>query len=48
MMAIEDEVVPEGSEHSVPRANIAKYMLHCLTNNLWEKKLVAVSVSKKK
>ena len=48
MMTIKDEVIPEGSEHSVPRANIAKYMLHCLTNNLWEKKLVAVSVSEKK
>ena len=46
MMAAEDEVVPEGSEWSVPRANIAQFMLECLHKKEWIKKLVAVSIAK--
>ena len=48
MMAVEDEVISDGSEWSVPRANIAKFMLHYLTIEDWDKKFVAVSVAKKK
>ena len=44
MVAAESQVIPPGTSWSLPRANVAKFVLQLLKTDEWNKKLIAVSI----